>query len=130
MKFIIFYHYKIEEPHYDLMIESEDLLDSWRIPEMNLESLLNGEVIEITSIHSHNKKYLDYEGELSSEKGSVEIYDKGATTYTNFDSPEFEVLIFGSILTGRLLFSKIEDNRFNLIFIRLLEGIPANENIS
>ena len=127
MKFIIFYHYGIDETHYDLMLEAEDTLDSWRIPEENLKPLLNGETIEIISIKPHNKKYLNFEGALSDGRGYVKIYDKGTTSYTHNENSIFDALIFGSEISGKLIFKKIENNTFNLNFIRILNDLTLNE---
>ncbi len=130
MKFIILYHFGIDETHYDLMLEAEGSLDSWRIPEKNFKQLLNGETIEVISIKPHNKKYLNFEGELTDGKGSVKIYDKGTTSYKRNENIQFDVLIFGSEISGKLIFKKLENNAFNLNFIRILNDISQTENIS
>ncbi len=127
MKFIILYHYRIEEPHYDLMLEAEESLDSWRIPEDKLQPLLNGETIEVISIKPHNKKYLNFEGDLTDSRGSVKIYDKGTSSYTHNENSRFDFLIFGFIVSGKLIFDKIGENIYNMKFIRILNDLTSDE---
>jgi DNA polymerase Ligase (LigD) len=59
--------------HWDFMLEAGDVLRTWRlahVPE-------HGEPIAATYLHEHRRLYLDYEGPLSGNRGSVRRWDAG-----------------------------------------------------
>lgn len=59
--------------HWDLMLESEGVLRTWRLlaePEPDV-------VIGAEPLPDHRLAYLDYEGPVSEERGTVEQWDRG-----------------------------------------------------
>ncbi len=53
--------------HFDLMLEQESRLATWaidKLPEL-------GETVSAIRLPDHRKKYLDYEGPISGDRGSV-----------------------------------------------------------
>jgi hypothetical protein len=60
--------------HWDLMLEAGSVLRTWRLaraPE------INGPSIEACPLADHRILYLDYEGPLSGQRGSVRRWDSG-----------------------------------------------------
>ncbi len=58
-------------PHYDLMLESGDSLRTWRLKALWEEH----EPFLAEELQNHRLAYLDYEGPLSNERGSVKRVD-------------------------------------------------------
>jgi len=59
--------------HWDFMLEAGDVLRTWRlahVPEYDKASAA-------TYLHEHRRLYLDYEGPLSGNRGSVRRWDTG-----------------------------------------------------
>ena len=76
MRFVI-QHHICEDNHYDLMIESGDILLTWRISSNDIGPLFEGAKIRVKKIQDHRKDYLSYEGPISGDRGRVEIFDSG-----------------------------------------------------
>lgn len=65
-------HETREGTHYDLFLESGDILKTWRLdrpPEDNPS--------QVEPIGDHRKAYLDYEGPVSGDRGRVTIHAAG-----------------------------------------------------
>jgi hypothetical protein len=72
-RFVILEH-DHPELHWDLMLESGDVLRTWRLlrpPDTP------GETIDAIAIGDHRKAYLDYEGPVSGGRGNVKRWDAG-----------------------------------------------------
>jgi hypothetical protein len=88
--------------HWDLMLESGDVLRTWRlsaVPEV-------GMIVAAEPTFDHRKMYLDYEGPISGGRGTVRRWDSG--TYEPTVAPQREeetkiaVELAGKLLQGRL----------------------------
>ncbi len=60
--------------HWDLMLEAGDVLRTWRLA----APPMNSHAIEATALGDHRHMYLDYEGPVSGNRGSVRRWDAGA----------------------------------------------------
>ena len=100
-RFVLLYHEcppSLGKPsHWDLMLERDGALLTWNLP--SLPAAWGGEAgigfaeITATRIADHRLAYLDYEGPISGERGSVTRVDRG----------EYEVLgEVGGVLRVRL----------------------------
>ena len=73
--------------HWDLMLEGETGLRTWRLaapPEL-------GKIIAATSIFIHRREYLDYEGPVSGNRGRVVRWDHG--TFRRLKTAEGRLLV-------------------------------------
>ena len=61
-----------EGDHYDLFLEHGETLRTWRLERPDFS-----EPQEATEIDPHRKDYLDYEGEISGNRGRVRIVETG-----------------------------------------------------
>lgn len=95
--FVILHHRQRDGDHWDLMIEQADGLATWR-----LDRYPKGETTTIAArrIHDHRKAYLEYEGELSGGRGSVERVDGGRCRILCADEHLWEIQLEG-IVHGR-----------------------------
>jgi hypothetical protein len=96
--------------HFDLMLEDAGVLRTWA---MEAEPSLY-QTLVATQLPDHRLAYLEYEGEISSDRGSVLRSDSG--TYRTLDkSPgRWEIQIAGTRLRGRLLLEQQADQRWTL----------------
>jgi hypothetical protein len=85
-------------PHWDLFLETGDVLRSWRL----LLPLADGVAVPAEPTGDHRLLYLDYEGPVSGGRGSVTRVD-GGTFAWEADSPgRVVVRVAGTPFTGRL----------------------------
>lgn len=67
--------------HWDLMLEREGVLLTWSLPALPAawggEAGIAFEQIDATRLADHRLAYLDYEGPISGERGSVTRVDGG-----------------------------------------------------
>ena len=92
-----------EGDHYDLMLEQESALKTFRfrIPSfMNLQS--------IQAIKDHRKQYLDYEGEISGGRGRVRIWDTGIYLVDVWSETRIQIAIAGKQMKTRLRIDRME----------------------
>lgn len=84
--------------HDDLMLERDSDLFTLEL----LEPLSSGVVASARELPPHRKHYLDYEGAISSNRGSVRRIDRGALTIERWSDDRMEAKLAGESLVGRL----------------------------
>jgi hypothetical protein len=77
--FVIQFHSRKEGDHFDLMIEEGAALATFSLS-CRPDELAAGAAITATHLADHRREYLQYEGEISGGRGSVEIVDRGTCT--------------------------------------------------
>lgn len=70
-RFVILSH-DWPQPHFDLLLEADGVLKAWRLDREPLQFPVKAE-----SNCDHRLMYLDYEGALSGDRGSVKRWDHG-----------------------------------------------------
>jgi hypothetical protein len=86
------------EPHFDLMLEDDDSLRTWR-----LESVPSPvQEVSATKSFAHRKVYLDYEGPVSRNRGSVQQWDQGSFRWECDEPGLIRVFVEGRRLRGVL----------------------------
>ena len=89
-------------PHWDLMLEYESKLLTWRLlDEPQLDTILS-----IEKSADHRLEYLDYTGAVDGNRGTVERWDNGLLLSLNFSEArtiaEIQSLRFGEIVVVTL----------------------------
>jgi len=98
MRFTISHHTGSKDgDHYDLMLEHGDTLKTWRLANT---AFLVSQVAR--QIKDHRKTYLDYEGDVSGDRGKVKIWDTGAYTIDEWRDDRIQVALVGKSLKTRL----------------------------
>ena len=84
------------ELHWDFMLESGDVLLTWRLDQIPNDA---GE-IDAYSLPDHRKAYLDYEGPISGDRGSVIRADRGNFEMLESADGKLTASLYGSLLRG------------------------------
>lgn len=77
MQCAVLWHGGIEEPHFDFLVETAPGSDlaTWRLPRWPVV-----EPVRVTRLKDHRRIYLNYQGELTGDRGRVERIDGGVCT--------------------------------------------------
>jgi len=87
-----------EGDHYDLMLEQGETLKTWRLSNT---AFLVSQVAR--QIKDHRKTYLEYEGEISGDRGRVKIWDTGSYSVDEWKEDRIQVALVGRTLKTRLI---------------------------
>ena len=101
-KFVVLTH-DFPSLHWDFMLEKEAGLRTWRLaapPDATGE-------IAATPLADHRLAYLDYEGPVSGNRGSVTRWDRGEFVPLLESAERIELLLEGSRLKGRASLSRL-----------------------
>jgi hypothetical protein len=105
-RFVILRHDGPQGVHFDFMLEAGDALKTWslpRPPEIGLE-------MECHSLPDHRLFYLDYEGPISGDRGSVSRWDQGTYRVERQEEMKWVLEMKGEKLQGRAVLSRSESN--------------------
>lgn len=85
------------KPHYDLFLEREGTLKTWRMDKADFSQALPA-----AEGKDHRLQYLDYEGPVSGGRGTVKIWDTGTYFDDAWRGDFIQVAVSGRKLRGRL----------------------------
>ena len=99
-RFAILYH---ETPagssrphHFDFLLQSGDILRTWALTEQPSA----GQAVEARVLADHRLHYLDYEGPVSENRGTVTRWDGGTFQWLSDTPREVRVRLTGARLVG------------------------------
>jgi hypothetical protein len=118
-RFVLLYHDcppDYERPsHWDLMLESSDVLRTWALAELpqawqldRAMTVAKSEPVEAVELGDHRLAYLDYEGPVSRERGVVRRIDSGTYETIVNASDRCEIDVNGQAVRGRLNLHRIK----------------------
>jgi hypothetical protein len=84
--------------HWDFMLERGDALRTWAID----EPIAGGVAQPARALPDHRKVYLDYEGEVSGNRGMVQRVDRGVYTALTWEEGRVRVRVEGTQLVGEV----------------------------
>ncbi len=96
-RFTILTHYS-PSLHWDFLVENGETLFAWRL----LEQPDREAIFEVEPLPPHRKIYLDYEGPISNNRGTVQQWDTGFCEILKTDDSEFQFVLIGKRLSGLL----------------------------
>ena len=103
-KFVVQRHERQNEPtHWDLMLESGGILETYRVGEPPEQWGSNP--IEAVRIFDHPLKFLTYQGIVNEGKGSVKIADSGTYNVLSQNKTLLTLEIAGATLKGEFTFA-------------------------
>ncbi|MBI2808544.1 MAG: hypothetical protein HYX68_26450 [Planctomycetes bacterium] len=88
------------ELHWDLMLEAGDALRTWRLAEPPEP----GRTIDATALGDHRAMYLNYEGPVSGDRGTVKRWDSGTFEEMADSTPTRRMFS----LTGRRVIGQVK----------------------
>ncbi len=107
--------------HWDLLVEvpGGERLPTWRLTRNPL-----GTTVEIPAqrLPDHRRFYLDYEGELSRDRGVIRRVERGPATIERFEDDRLIVALNGERLQGRFEIALQESGQ--AVFRQALEASP------
>ncbi len=101
MKFVIYYH-ETDIPHYDLMIDNGEALETWRIQEDLFFDFISGCAVIYEKINNRENTNLKMEAPVDCGAGNVVIADQGE--YSR--DPDNRIILNGSKVNGTIVFNK------------------------
>ncbi len=101
--------------HFDLMLEDDGALRTWAIDREPTTS----EAVPATALPAHRLAYLEYEGPLSGDRGSVSQWDRGTFDWLKDTTEEIRVALSGKRLGGelRLTLDDAAAQRWRVVFV-------------
>lgn len=88
--------------HWDLMLERDGVLKTWRLAAAPTEP----GVIAAEYLADHRLAYLDYEGPLSGNRGAVCRWDQGTYEVSHEDSLQWDICLHGVRVQGIAVLTK------------------------
>lgn len=92
--------------HLDLMLEVGGVLRTWSIPELPVP----GQLIQAEALPDHRLAYLDYEGPVSDNRGSVSRVDEGEYEVLADSAGLWRVHLVGKVLRGKFELRQVADS--------------------
>jgi hypothetical protein len=84
--------------HWDLMLESGDVLRTWAIDSW----IVSGQELPARALGDHRRLYLEYEGEISGNRGRVRRVDAGTFRILVWSAEHVCVEMSGTQLIGKV----------------------------
>ena len=103
-RFAILRHDAPSGVHYDLLLESGDVLRTWSLPEPPEAAPRQ----IATALPDHRLLYLHYEGEISGGRGTVTRYDQGEYEIHSEEPTRLVAELRGGRLAGQIVLERIE----------------------
>jgi hypothetical protein len=82
--------------HWDFMLEKEAALRTWRLARQPSEP----GPIDAEALADHRLSYLDYEGLVSGNRGSVHRFDRGEFAHVAETTERIVIELYGAVLRG------------------------------
>lgn len=109
--------------HWDLMLENSAVLRAWRLLEPPDSPL----PIPLEALPDHRKLYLDYEGPISGDRGSVSRWDAGDYDVVSEEAGDLTVRLAGAKLVGTFRIATVDDGAV-LSRVTVQAGTEGNED--
>ena len=97
-RFVILHHRLDAGEHWDLMLEQGDVLLTWQL--LRNPTVLVNYPIPARRTGDHRKAYLDYEGPLTGNRGTVRRVDSGSLDSIEDTAQGLRIVLTGKRLCG------------------------------
>jgi hypothetical protein len=104
-RFVVLEHDSPRGRHWDLMLETGPVLATWAL----VEPPDSHGAIPCEALPDHRPRYLDYEGPISGDRGSVTRWDQGTCAFIERSETRLVVLLVGDRLSGRATLARAAD---------------------
>jgi hypothetical protein len=123
-RFVVQEHTTPEGVHWDLMLEQEETLLTFRLPERPENAL--DHAITATRMADHALRFLTYEGPVQKGAGKVRIVERGTYRFWNETDDRIAMDLQGTLLQGGFVLTREEGAAWELISGGLL-GVGSGE---
>ncbi len=114
-RFAVLRHDAPDGQHFDLLFEFGPALRTWALPRPP------DAITPLTcdALPDHRLAYLDYEGPVSGDRGTVTSWDRGTFSVVHEDASQLVVDLFGQKLTGRATLDRLSEtpDRWQFSFV-------------
>ncbi len=109
LRYAVLWHHDIAEPHYDLMFESKPGSDlaTWRSLVWPIESQT-----PLIRLRDHRRAFLDYEGQLTGQRGSVQRVASGECELQIGDDAIWKIQLLTGAPPTTLVIRQIDAERW------------------
>ncbi|MFB0524277.1 MAG: DNA polymerase ligase N-terminal domain-containing protein [Phycisphaerae bacterium] len=109
-RFVIQKHTRGKDIHWDLMLELDDVLQTYRLDKPPNKVLRH--TVNATKIFDHPLKFLTYQGPVNKGKGIVRITEAGTYRILHQELNRIELRLNGKILQGKFILTHIEGDKW------------------
>jgi len=109
-RFVVQEHTTPEGVHWDLMLEQDDVLLTFRLEDEPSQSPVNE--IRATRIFDHPLRFLTYEGPVQKGTGKVRIIDHGVYEYRSQSEDLLAFELNGATLRGDFTLARIKGDEW------------------
>ena len=102
--------------HWDLLLEHENQLASWAIDENPFDN--ESRPVVAIKIHPHRMEYLEYEGPVSNDRGSVTRHERGVFRWLTNGRNEVVLDIQGERAKGIIRMERVAGDAWHVTFER------------
>ena len=104
----------VRPSHWDLMVEQGGVLRTWAMQSLPVA----GATLEVEALADHRLDYLDYEGPVAGDRGSVQRWDAGTYDVEHEETGRLAIRVAGRQLQGIITLARIEADgqRWTLAF--------------
>ena len=95
--------------HWDLLLERGEHLQAWRL----LQEPIGHELISAAELPDHRRYYLDYEGPVSGDRGTVKRWDQGEFTELFRNADRLIVSLAGERIQGQTQLQRVSGPSWN-----------------
>ena len=110
-RFVLQRHWHPDGNHWDLMLEQDDALATWRLTEL---LSADNPTVPAQRIFDHRKAYLDYQGTISQGRGQVCIEDSGTYHRREVGPERWVVRLDGQVLNGWFVLDRQQERDWTL----------------
>ncbi len=109
-RFVVQEHTTPEGVHWDLMIERDGVLITFRLENEPAQSLKHE--VPAVKIFDHSLRFLTYEGSVQKGTGKVRIVDRGGYECRSQNEDLLDLELDGTILRGDFTLARIEGDKW------------------
>lgn len=111
-RFVVLQHDAPRGRHWDFMLETQGALATWSLAEAPDAAA----EIAAEALADHRREYLEYEGPVSEDRGSVTRWDRGEYELRRYDRDEIIAVVAGDNLIGEVRLRRSPDDPGRWVF--------------
>ncbi len=115
-RFVIQEHRRGDDVHWDLMLEVDEILLTWRLKMPPAQITVHP--AEATRISDHPLRFLTYQGPVQNGAGRVGIADSGVYHSANETADRIDLNLAGRVLNGPFVLERADKTRWRLTPMR------------